>query len=108
MIEPDTAAEIVKNSRRRHVVIYLTEVSDNARATIGELADYIAEMEFGEDYTGEERKRVYVALYQAHLDKMDDAGVIVYNKDRGEIRTGAYIFPVRNTIDHLREAYIEA
>ncbi|WP_440010247.1 DUF7344 domain-containing protein [Halomicrococcus sp. SG-WS-1] len=38
-----------------------------------------------------ERKRVYTALYQSHLPKLDDAGIVDYNQNRGivELSTAA-------------------
>ena len=35
--------------------------------------------------TSDERQRVYIALYQSHLETLEDAGVIEYNKSRGVI-----------------------
>jgi hypothetical protein len=36
--------------------------------------------------TPKQRKRVYTALHQTHLPKMDRLGVVSYNKDRGTVR----------------------
>jgi len=37
--------------------------------------------------TPQQRRRVYNALQQSHLPKMDESGVVSYNHDRGIIRT---------------------
>jgi len=46
--------------------------------------------------SSDQRKRVYIGLYQCHLPKMDDAGVIDFDKDRGEI-------VLRESAEQLRE-----
>jgi len=35
--------------------------------------------------TYKERKRVYTSLHQLHLEKMDDLGIVEYDRDRGLI-----------------------
>ncbi|GAA0534730.1 hypothetical protein ABNG02_08615 [Halorubrum ejinorense] len=85
----DQLFEILKNQRRRRVLRYLIE-DENEGVTLDELAEEIAARETGKDIrqiTSQERKRVYVGLYQCHLPKMDDYGAIAYNKPRGHIET---------------------
>lgn len=87
----DQLFEILKNQRRRRVLRYLIE--DSEEVTLDELAEEIAARETGKDVaqiTSQERKRVYVGLYQCHLPKMDDYGAISYNKPRGRIETGEH------------------
>jgi hypothetical protein len=57
-------------------------------ADIGELAEHIASIECGcprAQLSSQQRKRVYVGLYQCHLPKMADVEVIDYNPDRGTV-----------------------
>jgi len=80
----DVIFELLKNRRRREVLKYLLDAEETV--TLGELAEQIAAWE--NDTTvnalnSDQRKRVYVALYQTHLPKMDDAGIIDYDQDRG-------------------------
>jgi hypothetical protein len=85
-VEYDQLFEILKNQRRRHVLRYLGEADGSV--TLGELAEQIAARETGKDVSqisSQERKRVYVGLYQCHLPKMDDVGAIEYNKPRGRV-----------------------
>ena len=35
--------------------------------------------------SSDERQRVYIALYQSHLETLEEAGVIAYNKPRGVV-----------------------
>ncbi len=86
---PDRIFEVLKNQRRRRTLNYLID-NDNP-VTIGALAEHIGALENDTTesaLTSRERKRVYVGLYQCHLPKMDDTGVIDFNKARGTIALG--------------------
>ena len=85
-LSKDVIFELLKNRRRREVLQYLLETEETV--TLGELAEQIAAWENDTEVTAlssDQRKRVYVALYQTHLPKMDDAGIIEYDQDRGLI-----------------------
>jgi hypothetical protein len=80
--------ELLKNERRRRVITFLKRQEDRT-TTLGVLAEHIASLENDIDVsqlTSSQRKRVYIALYQCHLPKMDDLGVIDYGKNRGTIQ----------------------
>jgi len=82
----DVIFEILKNSRRREVLHFLREKDE--QVSLGELAEHVAAIENDtttDALTSSERKRVYVGLYQCHLPKMDDIGVVDFNQDRGHI-----------------------
>ncbi|MFC7234526.1 DUF7344 domain-containing protein [Halosegnis marinus] len=56
--------------------------------TIRDLSEQIAAWENNVErsaVTPKERKRVYTALHQTHLPKMDRLGVVVYDNDRGTV-----------------------
>lgn len=77
---------ILKNRRRREVLRYLAQ--SGQATTLDALARHIAAKENGIDeraLSSSQRKRVYIGLYQAHLPKMDDAGVIEFDKHRGRV-----------------------
>lgn len=83
----DVVFQTLKNSRRRRVLKYLSE--NGGTSTLSDLAEHIAAIENGttpQQLTSSERKRVYVGLYQCHLPKMDDVGVINYDQSRGDIK----------------------
>ncbi len=85
-LSKDVIFELLKNRRRRQVLAYLLE--NEATVTLGELAERIAAWENDTEVaalSSDQRKRVYVALYQTHLPKMDDAGIVDYDQDRGLI-----------------------
>lgn len=74
---------VLANERRRKVIRYLLE--GDARATVGELAEFIAadEMDIPQSQlSSSDRKRVYVSLYQNHLPKMDSSNVVDFDGDR--------------------------
>lgn len=82
----DLVFGMLSNERRRWALKYLAG-NDN-ETTLSDLAEYIASIENDKPeaaLTSDERKRVYVGLYQVHLPKMDDADIIDYNQARGTI-----------------------
>ncbi|AWB28365.1 DUF7344 domain-containing protein [Halococcoides cellulosivorans] len=88
--EVDQVFEILKNERRRRVLDHLRE-SEEGQLTLGDLAEQIAAEECEKPVSqinSQERKRVYVGLYQCHLPKMDDIDAIEYDKSRGTIALG--------------------
>ncbi|MDS0295228.1 DUF7344 domain-containing protein [Halogeometricum luteum] len=80
----DELFNLLRNPRRRAALQYLLE--RDRKATRSELAEHIAAAE-NEVTTAElnsaQRKRVYVSLYQNHLPKMDEYGVITYDAREG-------------------------
>jgi hypothetical protein len=99
-IRLDVIFDILKNQRRRHVLRYLRE---NQTTTLSDLAEHVAALENDKSVhslTSSERKRVYVGLYQCHLPRMNDAGVIEFDSDRGRIE-------LNETAEYL-EPYLEA
>lgn len=86
-VSEDELFDVLANQRRRFAV-HLLKREEKERFEIGDMAEQIAAWENGIDtaeITGDERKRVYTALQQSHLPKMDDAGVVDFNKDRGVV-----------------------
>ncbi|MGQ4556054.1 DUF7344 domain-containing protein [Halobellus sp. GM3] len=85
----DVIFDVLRN-RRRRLVLQAIEDRDGS-TTLSELAEHIGGIENGKSPTAlnaQERKRVYVGLYQCHLPKMHDAGAIEFDKDRGTVERG--------------------
>lgn len=81
--------ELLSAERRCEILEKLDE--EGGRTTIGELAEHIASKENGTDpdqLSSDQRKRVYIGLYQGHLPKLDDANVVDYDRDRGDVELG--------------------
>jgi hypothetical protein len=90
-LSKDTIFELLKNQRRRYVLQYLAD--DPGPVRLRDLAERIAAWENDKPMSAlssDERKRVYVGLYQCHLTKMDDASVVAFNQDRGLITLGEH------------------
>jgi len=97
----DQIFELLSNQRRRYVLQYLQEIDD--QPTTSDLAEQIAAWENDKErqqISSDERKRAYVGLYQGHLPKMDDMGVISYNKPRGTIESANNIDQVSAYLDN--------
>lgn len=80
----DELFHILSSQRRRHVLRYLAEHGD--RVDMRDLAEQVAAWEHDttvENLHSDQRQRVYIGLYQVHLPKLDDYGIINYNKPRG-------------------------
>lgn len=77
---------MLRNARRRELLRYLND--QNGQVTLSDVAEHIAAIE--NDTTPElldsqQRKRVYVGLYQSHLPKLDSMGVLTFDQQRGTI-----------------------
>jgi hypothetical protein len=81
-----TTFELLKNRRRRETILYL--LSHEETSTLSDLAEHIAAMENDIEIielSSDQRKRVYIGLYQCHLPKLDKAGVVDFDKNRGTV-----------------------
>jgi hypothetical protein len=79
------AFEALANQRRRHVV---RELSAAGGTELRPLSRRVAALENDKapaEVTPAERRRVYNALQQFHLPKLDDAGAIDYDARRGTV-----------------------
>lgn len=86
----DKVFEILKNSRRRHTLAYLN--ANGGNTTLSDLAEHIAATENNVSVralSSDQRKRVYVGLYQCHLPKMDDMNIVQFDKHRGTVELAA-------------------
>lgn len=78
---------VLKNERRRQALRVLAAEDD--AYTLSDLAERIASWENEVDpvaLTSQQRKRVYVALYQRHLPRMDDLGIVEFDQRSGRVR----------------------
>ncbi len=78
--------DVLSNPRRRFVLYYLREVESPVQ--LNDLARAIAAWENDTDeseLTDQDRKRVYVSLYQTHIPKLTDVGLVEYDQDEGTV-----------------------
>ena len=85
-IPRDEVFAVLSNGRRRCALHYLKQ--EDGHADLRDLTEYVAAWENDTtvaDLQSNERKRVYTALRQSHLPRMDKAGIVEYHNNRGEI-----------------------
>jgi len=66
-------------------VLRLLDAVDG-EATMGNVTNEIAAEEHGRDAVADKRKTVYVSLYQTHVPRLADAGVVEYDQSTKMIR----------------------
>ena len=99
-IPEDDLFHLLQNERRRNVLRYLRGRDESVR--MRDVAEQVAAWEHGttvEQLSSDQRQRVYISLYQSHLDTLDDAGVIDYNQSRGIITPTPLIDDVVRYLD---------
>ncbi|MGQ4555640.1 DUF7344 domain-containing protein [Halobellus sp. GM3] len=76
--------DLLRNDRRRQTIKCLQE--QGREVMLRDLAEEIAARETGESPPPRNiRDSVYISLHQNHLPKLDDAGVVDYDRDRKTI-----------------------
>lgn len=88
----DELYDVFANRRRRYALHYLQQA--DGETDLGEMAEEIAAWEYGkarQEVTSDERKYVYSALQQRHLPKMDEAGLVDFDKRDGSIEPTAVL-----------------
>lgn len=86
-LSQDEIFAILSNPRRRYVLYFLNQHGEAIELT--DLAEHVAAWENDttvEELSSKERKRVYVSLYQTHVPKLADHGLIDYDPDTGMVR----------------------
>jgi len=83
----DVVFDILSSARRRYVLYLLRTESTPIELT--DLAEQVAAWENDttvEELTKQQRKRVYVSLYQTHVPKLEDAGLVDYDQETGDVQ----------------------
>ncbi|SEO87146.1 hypothetical protein SAMN04487948_10678 [Halogranum amylolyticum] len=87
-LERDELFHLLQNGRRRGVLRYIHDNADESVFEMRDIAEQVAAWENGKSVaqlTSDERQRVYIALYQGHLPKLDEAGIVEYDQSRGRV-----------------------
>lgn len=95
----DSVFDILSNPRRRYILYHLQE-ADGA-VELGDLSTEIAAWENDvepDELTAQQRKRVYVSLYQTHVPKMADTDVIEYDQEESTVQLSAGWPTVRQSL----------
>lgn len=102
----DDVFGILSNRRRRLILSYLRRGEETV--SIGELSEAIAAVENDrpiESVSSAERKRVYVALHQCHLPKMDEVDVISFAKSRGTVERASNTEVLQEYLERIRGGF---
>ena len=78
--------DLLSNARRRYVISCLRDRDEPVELT--DLSRAVAAWENDtsvEELSDQQTKRVYVSLYQTHVPKLDDSGLVDYDQETGEI-----------------------
>lgn len=78
--------DLLSNARRRFVISYLRDRDEPVE--LSELSRDVAAWENEtdvENLTDQQIKRVYVSLYQTHVPKLDESGILEYDQDTGQV-----------------------
>lgn len=94
-------ATLLANDRRLAVIQHLADI--DGFATLDELSVTIAREEIGGEPDSQARKRVYISLYQNHLDKLANADVVAYDRQGGPVRRGAAFDAVNAAREALQQ-----
>lgn len=85
-LSQDEVFDLLSSPRRRYVLYYLRDTGEPIDLT--SLAEEVAAWENEttvEDITQQERKRVYVSLYQTHVPRLAEAGLVEHDADTGKV-----------------------
>ena len=85
-LSEDLIFDVLKNRRRRYTLHYLKRQGQPVE--LSDLAEQVAAWENDKtvpELSANERKSVYTSLYQTHLPKLADAGIVDYNRNRGVV-----------------------
>lgn len=100
---------ILSNPRRRAAIRYLNEKEDDL-VQLRDVAEQLAAWENDvpvDSVTYKQRKRVYTSLYQSHLPKMDDMGIVRFDKHRGTIEATVWTRELENYLHALGDGGVE-
>src|SRR6056297_2183247 len=100
-LSKDKIFHVLQTQRRRDALRYLKD--NEGPVEMRTLAEQVAAWENDTTVaalTSDERQRVYIALYQSHLPKLAEEGIIEYEKGRGIVERG----PVADQFDPYLDA----
>lgn len=83
------AWDVFRNRRRRQIIVAVANTDAGEIRTTREVAERIAAYENDKpvsELSSTEYKRIRIGIYQEHLPRLDDAGIIDYNQPRNTIK----------------------
>ena len=98
----EDAVSVITNSRRRHIITLIED--RDGKMSVGELAEAIAAIEADKkipEVSSEERKNVYIALTQLHLETLEENGAVTYHERSKHVHRGDTTSGLAELIHHL-------
>jgi hypothetical protein len=99
----DALLDIAQSERRRQC---LRTVNEHGRLELTDLAEIVAAAEVNttrDQLQSQQRKRVYVSLYQTHMSKLDARGLVRWNQENGTVCATAETGPAVDALDDLAD-----
>ncbi|WP_058997707.1 hypothetical protein [Haloarcula sp. CBA1127] len=99
----DALLDVAQSERRRQC---LRTVNEYGRLDLTDLAEIVAAAEVGTDrdqLQSQQRKRVYVSLYQTHVSKLDDTELVRWNQENGTVCATVETGPAVDALDDLAD-----
>jgi hypothetical protein len=83
----NTAFEMLGNSRRRWLLYALADAGGEVSLDALTRSVAAAEQDLAEsEVTDSQARRVYIPLYQMHIPRLEEAGVVTYDSETGTVR----------------------
>lgn len=104
-MDPDSAFNAIANSRRRRVLLSLSQ--SHGEISAGDLAVEIAAIENAIDPSkigSDERTSVYISLTQAHLETLDECGAVTFDDRSKSVAPTDATEPLAEYIRRLQTA----
>ena len=104
-MDPDSAFNAIANSRRRRVLLSLSQ--SHGEISAGDLAVEIAAIENAIDPSkigSNERTSVYISLTQSHLKTLDECGAVAFNIRSKSVSSTDATEPLAEHIRRLQTA----
>lgn len=104
-MDPDSAFNAIANSRRRRVLLSLSQ--SRGEISAGDLAVEIAAIENAIDPSkigSNERTSVYISLTQSHLKTLDECGAVAFNIRSKSVASTDATEPLAEYIRRLQTA----
>nr|WP_241992016.1 hypothetical protein [Halorubrum sp. ASP1] len=104
-MDPESAFNAIANSRRRRVLLSLSQ--SRGEISAGDLAVEIAAIENAIDPSkigSNERTSVYISLTQSHLKTLDECGAVAFNNRSKSVSSTDATEPLAEHIRRLQTA----
>lgn len=106
-LAPDDVHSLLASERRRYAIEFLAnDVAEGEQTDIGTLARYITarELDVTREISREEANSAYVSLYQTHLPRLEEMGVVHWDAQSGGIRRGESVESLAQLVEDTRRA----